>query len=250
MKKTILSLVAICLANIASYAESSTNSDGYQVTFNASIVAQDGNVVGFDLNITGLSWSGDISAVTIESAYTCPDNPEYEGLDLTVKELGDGTKAITGATSARKITELTIKCQSLTTINALAFSTYTKVTAVSIETTAVPTAAADAFPSAWATSCTLTVPAASLSAYKTAWGAYFKSIVADGEVPTAISSTNDKISIRAVGKSIVLDEEAYIQVYSITGANIFSGTSDNVTVKQNGIYIVKTANGTQKVAVK
>lgn len=192
------------------------------------------------------------STLTIEEQYT---GITYQGDQIQyafVQGLGNGTSSVIRS-NAGQYTAIVINSLRLTLIKAASLADLTNVTSFSIATTTPATVEAGAFPTSWATTCALTVPEASKEAYKTAWGQYFYSI--NGEViehgtPTAISNAKTSFSVRTAGKTIILSEATDVQVYSITGANVFSGTTDKIDVKQNGIYIVKTRNGVQKVSVK
>lgn len=205
----------------------------------------------FDICVTNFKIIAE-STLTIEEQYT---GITYQGDQIQyafVQGLGNGTTSVIRS-NAGQYTAIVINSLRLTLIKAASLADLTNVTSFSIATTTPATVEAGAFPTSWATTCALTVPEASKEAYKTAWGQYFYSI--NGEViehgtPTAISNAKTSFSVRTAGKTIILSEATDVQVYSITGANVFSGTTDKIDVKQNGIYIVKTRNGVQKVSVK
>lgn len=170
--------------------------------------------------------------------------------------IGNGQNSIA---ASNHFISIIIDATYLKGIQANALNAFSNITSVIINgtNTIPPTITETSFPSEWVSTCALTVPAEALETYKASeWVNYFYSI--NGEVidhnpptPTAISNTEaDRLSVKSVGNVIILSEATNVKVFSVTGQQIFSGVTNNVTVNSNGIYIVKTANTTQKVIVK
>ena len=152
-----------------------------------------------------------------------------------------------------------------TEINEKTFKDFdlTNVTSFEIETTTPPTIAENtSFPAEWKESCNLIVPNEAVDGYKNSeWAKYFYSI--NGEVINREEGTSEigtgtpnnianikNTSITISGKNIILGAITEVKVYSITGEQIYNGVTNKVNVLNNGIYIVKTANTTQRVIVK
>ena len=181
----------------------------------------------------------------------------------TVKEIGSGSNPLVSSKEyAERYTSVLINAIEVTAINANAFKGFTNVTSFEIKTTTPPTIAENTFPAEWKESCNLIVPGAAIDGYKNSdWANYFYSI--NGEVINREEGTSEigtgtpnnianikNTSITISGKNIILGAITEVKVYSITGEQIYNGVTNKVNVLNNGIYIVKTANTTQRVIVK
>ena len=172
---------------------------------------------------------------------------------LSVIEIGTGGVMMKNGV-AEQYEEIVIESKKLTTINAKAFSNLINVTTFKILTTTPPSITETSSPTVWLTACALTVPEEALEAYKDSeWINYFYSI--NGEVinhsTTAVTNiTANDINIKVQGNVILLNSANNVTVYSITGQQVFTGTTDAVTISNSGIYIVKTPQTTQKVVIK
>ncbi len=249
MKRLITTTLLSCVATLSAMAMSIP---GTSIQSYNSLGEVDGI---FYMQIT-LFNEDETTTLTVKNFYNGTKTSDA-GQDVYVKELGSGTTKMMKDDVAQKYEAIVINALSLTSINALAFSNLTNVTTFTIQTTTPPAITETSFPSEWVSTCALTVPAEALEAYKASeWVNYFYSI--NGEVidhnpptPTAISNTEaDRLSVKSVGNVIILSEATNVKVFSVTGQQIFSGVTNNVTVNSNGIYIVKTANTTQKVIVR
>lgn len=195
------------------------------------------------------------NTLSVEQMYT---DITYQGETAPyayVETIGNGTNCVIRVgTYLAQYTSIDIKSTVLKEIKSKAFAGLVNVTSFAVSTTAPATVGANAFPAEWATNCALTVPAESFEAYKAAWGQYFKSIngVATGDMTPTKTPDWDVpfITARPVGRNIVLSETTDVQVYSITGASVYNGKTDNVPVNNGGVYIVKTKNNVNKVTVK
>ena len=67
---------------------------------------------------------------------------------------------------------------------------------------------------------------------------------------TGIENTQGENGFVVDGNNIILDGEQQIEIYSLTGAMVFSGITDRVTVSEAGIYIVKVAGKALKLSVR
>lgn len=192
------------------------------------------------------STNAEETVLTIEDKYTFSKTP------YPTQILGNGTQALM-RDNVSNYTSVIINATELATINAAAFSNLTNVTSFEIKTIEVPNAAETAFPAEWKTKCSLTVPEESLDKYMAAWGKYFKTIngkETEEQTQTAINDrTENRIAVKAYNGNIVLSKTAMVNVYSITGQQVFNGVTDKVAVA-NGVYIVKTEDKISKIVVK
>ena len=189
----------------------------------------------------------------------------YDGNEYTSVVLTNATNINEDAFKDFDLTNVTrVVLINATEINKNTFKDFdlTKVTSFEIETTTPPTIAENAFPAEWKESCNLIVPGAAIDGYKNSdWANYFYSI--NGEVINREEGTSEigtgtpnnianikNTSITISGKNIILGAITEVKVYSITGEQIYNGVTNKVNVLNNGIYIVKTANTTQRVIVK
>ncbi len=257
MKKSILTLIAVAFASSAlATGLVSTNSVEW-ITWNGD----NGEIAV--LQLVGAT-TGDDNTLTIESKYSCQHPSAGLVENVVVKAIGGSDKII--KKGGDKFSTIVIEPTNLNEIRANAFQGMTKVTSLQIASESVPSLGANAFPTEWKTSCNLLVPENAKDAYKSAWGAYFKTVNGetiedDGEgngegnegenTPTGIKENNAKsLNIHAVAHKIVLNRVENIQVFSITGAIIYKGNTNEVEVDNAGIYIVKTPSSTHKILVK
>lgn len=179
---------------------------------------------------------------------------EYTGGNALVVAIGNGTNFISSKGDA--FISITIDATYLEKISAKALSNFTNVTTFTIKGTNItpPSITETSFPEEWLTTCELVVPDEALEAYKASeWVKYFYKI--NGEIidhtTTAIGDNEvEKLNITTTNNTIRLNENVDVVVYSITGQQIYNGTTDVVTVPNSGIYIVKTNATTQKIMVK
>ena len=95
--------------------------------------------------------------------------------------------------------------------------------------------------------CELLVPQESLEAYKAAdtWKDFYNIIVGIGQVKADdvnVAFVDGEISITGVA------DDAEIEIYSTNGAMIYRGTNKTIAVPSHGIYIVRVAGKTLKIA--
>ena len=92
------------------------------------------------------------------------------------------------------------------------------------------------------------VPTGTVEAHKAADGwSYFKNIQ-DGATGMGGIGAADIISIQ--GNDIVLGEAQQVAVYTVSGALVYQGFTNRITMDETGIYIVKIASGTMKAIIR
>ena len=97
----------------------------------------------------------------------------------------------------------------------------------------------------------LSVPTGSLEVYRTADGwKRFKNIQ-EKDFGGVDGVENDAVSVTAKGGSIEITgaDNAHIEVYNLSGQLVYSGTDTTVGGLAHGIYIVRVAGQTFKVAL-
>lgn len=98
--------------------------------------------------------------------------------------------------------------------------------------------------------CQLYVPSTSVEAYKEATGwTYFTNVnaIKDGKV-YSIGSNSVKVTVEGGAIRVEGGDNAVAEVYSLSGALLYRGTDTSITMPR-GIYIVKVAGTTTKVAL-
>lgn len=260
MKKILLTLL-VGFCSIQSWAE-------FKLTNYVITAEADNNEYKIKVNTVGAN--DEKSALELNSTYII-ENKKFGGFDISgqngrLSEIGNGSSSI-ATSDGSSVISISIDATYLEIIRTGAFANFTNTTSFTISNGQTPaTLGANAFPTEWKTSCNLLVPENAKDAYKSAWGAYFKTVNGetiedDGEgngegnegenTPTGIKENNAKsLNIHAVAHKIVLNRVENIQVFSITGAIIYKGNTNEVEVDNAGIYIVKTPSSTHKILVK
>ena len=95
--------------------------------------------------------------------------------------------------------------------------------------------------------CELLVPQESLEAYKAAdtWKDFYNIIAGIGQVKA------DDVNVAVVDGEISITgvvDDAEVEIYSANGAMIYRGTNKTIAVPCQGIYIVRVAGKTLKIA--
>ena len=95
--------------------------------------------------------------------------------------------------------------------------------------------------------CELIVPQESLEAYKAAdtWKDFYNIIAGIGQVKT------DDVNVAVVDGEIIITgvaDDAAVEIYSANGATIYRGTNKTIAVPCQGIYIVRVAGKSLKIA--
>lgn len=98
--------------------------------------------------------------------------------------------------------------------------------------------------------CRLYVPKVSIEKYKAA--KYWKDFIILAGVDD-ITADDSGVAVRTVGRDITIagaPDDALVEVYNTAGMTIYSGTAKTVPAPASGLYIVRVAGTTHKVAVK
>lgn len=99
--------------------------------------------------------------------------------------------------------------------------------------------------------CVLNVPVGSLEAYKSADGwKRFKNIQ-EKDFGGVDGVEDDDVSVTAKGGNIEIGgaDNTQVEVYNLSGQHVYSGTDTTVGGLAHGIYIVRVAGQTFKVAL-
>ena len=135
----------------------------------------------------------------------------------------------------------------VTKIGMSAFNCCTGLEKIEALPVTPPACDTDAFYNVDINKCVLSVPEASIEKYKAAdgWKEFYNGITGiDGvteESNVGVSASNGVITVTGVAANTV------VEVYSISGTLVYSGTSDTVAVPSAGVYVVKAAGKTVKV---
>ncbi len=98
--------------------------------------------------------------------------------------------------------------------------------------------------------CRLYVPKVSIEKYKAA--KYWKDFIILAGVDD-ITADDSGIAVRTVGRDITISGasvDALVEVYNTAGMTVYSGTAKTIAAPASGLYIVRVAGTTHKVAVK
>lgn len=98
--------------------------------------------------------------------------------------------------------------------------------------------------------CRLYVPKVSIEKYKAA--KYWKDFIILAGVDD-ITADDSGVAVRTVGRDITISGapvDALVEVYNTAGMTVYSGTAKTVSAPASGLYIVRVAGTTHKVAVK
>ena len=98
--------------------------------------------------------------------------------------------------------------------------------------------------------CRLYVPKVSIEKYKAA--KYWKDFIILAGVDD-ITADDSGVAVRTVGRDITIagaPDDALVEVYNTAGMTVYSGTAKTISAPASGLYIVRVAGTTHKVAVK
>lgn len=98
--------------------------------------------------------------------------------------------------------------------------------------------------------CRLYVPKVSIEKYKAA--KYWKDFIILAGVDD-ITADDSGVAVRTVGRDITIagaPDDALVEVYNTAGMTVYSGTAKTIAAPASGLYIVRVAGTTHKVAVK
>ena len=138
--------------------------------------------------------------------------------------------------------------ERVTMIPDYAFDDCPYVVKISVSAKNPPVCGSGAFDDIDKRNCELIVPQESLVAYKAAytWKDFYNITAGIGEVKdddVNVAVVDGKISIGGVA------EDAAVEIYSANGAMIYRGTNKAIAVPCQGIYIVRVAGKTLKIAL-
>ena len=148
------------------------------------------------------------------------------------------------------LTSITIP-KNVDRIGSAAFSQCTNLMEINVENAVPPTCEEGALGGFRTTDCVLNVPTGSLEAYRSADGwKWFKNIQ-EKDFGGVDGVENDAVSVTAKGGSIEITgaDNARVEAYNLSGQLVYSGTDTTVGGLARGIYIVRIAGQTFKVAL-
>lgn len=194
-------------------------------------------------NVTKLTLSNSLTEIA-EAAFTCL-------MSITELEVPEGIEKI-GAWGFGELTSVTkVKLpKSLVSLGQYAFGYARSLEEVSCDNPEPPVCHSIAFYNTDVTSVTLSVPSESVELYRNAdvWkdfmivSAASNPGVAADEADCQVTVTDGGIKVSGVAAG------TRVEVYSVTGALVYSGTSGTISLSP-GVYVVRVANRAFRVAV-
>ena len=136
----------------------------------------------------------------------------------------------------------------MTNIGNNAFSGCSDLKLIDVYAKMPPVCGNDVFYDVNKQTCKLVVPGKSLEAYKSAttWKDFYN-------ITAGIDGTKaDEVKVTATGDEITITGaagDAVVEVYGVNGALVYRGNGKSVAVPSAGIYVVRVAGRTIKVAV-
>ena len=181
--------------------------------------------------------------ITNTSTYTFKDCGALEEVVLpsTLTQIGgfvfQGCKALKEVVIPAKVTK----------IGAQAFKGCVGLSKITSHATTPATVLAGAFDDV-DKNIPVIVPTGTVDDHKAAdgWKEFFN--IQDGS--TGIEGTSLADAVKVQGNCIVLNEVQQVAVYSITGALVYQGYTDSITIDNVGLYIVKIAAGAVKAIIR
>lgn len=166
---------------------------------------------------------------------------------ITIVALGNGSTCI--ADFYEYVTNIELGSKLLK-INDYAFNGFSEVTTFTINTATPPTVSSYSFYGLSQSSITLYVPSGSKSLYEAAdyWKEFGTIVELNASSISEIGVTENSISV--AGRIVSLSEEQEVTVYDITGKVVLRTTTQQFSLPQKGIYIIRTENETKKVVVR
>ena len=137
---------------------------------------------------------------------------------------------------------------SLTTIENYSFNNCTSMATINLLAVAPPSLGQNVFDGVEADKVTVYVPTAGVNDYKahSVWGTFNIADIASSGMVDA--SMDDSIVVE--GNDIVLSEAQQVVVYTVSGALVYQGITNRITMDEAGVYIVKIASGTVKAIIR
>ena len=184
------------------------------------------------------------------------ENEFYGCTGLERVELGDGIESIGNyAFSGCSALESFTFGNSLATIGNEAFSDCTAMTRLVSKTEVPPVCGSQALDDINKWTCELFVPQKSLEAYKAAeqWKEFFFIKGDDSGESSGIDNIGAKEEISVISRNGYIEitgvENQEVEVYNLSGQLVYGGTETTINVPAKGIYIVRVAGQTFKVAL-
>jgi hypothetical protein len=146
----------------------------------------------------------------------------------------------------------------LTNIANRAFSGCTALETVSPTATTAPTLAADAFSDNTYTSAQLLLAVKETDSNYEAVKASYQStdnnwIKFTGAIKTGVNEvSSDNVTVKSNGMTIEIagNEGAVVSIYNMSGVKIYNGNDNNIEMSVPGVYVVTVNGKSYKVAVK
>ena len=137
---------------------------------------------------------------------------------------------------------------SLTTIENSSFQSCTSMATINLLAIAPPSLGQKVFDGVETDKVTVYVPTAGVNDYKahSVWGTFNIADIASSGMVDA--SMDDSIVVE--GNDIVLSEAQQVVVYTVSGALVYQGITNRITMDEAGVYIVKIASGTVKAIIR
>ena len=184
------------------------------------------------------------------------ENEFYGCTGLERVELGDGIESIGNyAFSGCSALESFTFGNSLATIGNEAFYDCTAMTRLVSKTEVPPVCGSQALDDINKWTCELFVPQKSLEAYKAAeqWKEFFFIKGDDSGESSGIDNMGAKEEISVISRNGYIEitgvENQEVEVYNLSGQLVYGGTETTINVPAKGIYIVRVAGQTFKVAL-
>ena len=205
-------------------------------------------------SIGGLAFSGCVNLKSINipnSVKSIKDDAFSNCSELAFATIGNSVDSIGNYAffNCSKLTSIYIP-NCVKKIGAYAFGLCENLIEVICESSAPTTISYDTFYNI-PTIATLYVPVGSKEAYANATGwKNFTNIVEDDEI-TGLENTltDNEVSVSVENGNIVINgaDNAKVEVYSVNGQCVYSGTATTIPVTAKGLYIVKVGNKSYKV---
>ena len=210
-------------------------------------------------------------SLTSISDYTFINCSKLESVIFPSSLISIGTRAFYGCVALKEVDMM--ECTLLTSINSFAFSGCSNLTSIVLPsslsfidngafagcknlmkiTTHATTPPRIEYSSYHAfdevdRSIPVYVPKGTVDAHKVADGwKEFNNIL---ELSTGLSNMDAADALVVQGNNIVLNEAQQVAVYSATGALVYQGFTDSITIVEPGLYIVRIAGGAVKIIIR